>query len=101
MFSSQTQMTIFKGVVLYVLAILLIVAAFALAVQVDSWYGTIMISAYLISGLMMNYLFLRQLEWHAVHNTLNTVASGKVTALLFWPVVYPSLLIKLAAAKFL
>ncbi len=101
MFSSQTQMTISKGVVLYVLAIALIVAAFALAVQINNWYGTIMISAYLISGFGLNYLFLRRLEWHHVHNTLNTVASGKLTALLFWPFVYPSLLIKLAAAKFL
>jgi len=53
-------------------------------------------------GVFLNRRVLRNLiEWHPVLGTLETVANAKIGMVIFWPVRYPVLFVKIAANKHL
>lgn len=62
----------------------------------------ILIAFHIAVGANLNIKVLRRLiEWHEMYNTVNNVAGAKIRMIIFWPLAYPILYLKLAAAKFL
>jgi len=72
------------------------------AVRVQ-WHAVDLSAAgYLLAGIYLNRRVLRRLiVWHPQLDTVQNVSSGKLSALLFWPVVYPVLMFKLVVVKVL
>ena len=67
------------------------------------WHAVDLSAAgYLLAGIYLNRRVLRRLiVWHPQLDTVQNVSSGKLSALLFWPVVYPVLMFKLVVVKVL
>ena len=53
------------------------------------------------AGYGLNRTLLARLPWNPNFATLAVVAETKLKALMFWPVVYPVLILQLALARYL
>ncbi len=53
------------------------------------------------AGYVLNRTLLARLAWNPNFATLAVVAKTKLKALLFWPVVYPVLILQLALCRYL
>ena len=86
-----------KSLFLYVLS--LVVTVFLFASGHDLFGGRLAIgivfTAYIISGMLLNRFVLCRVGWHPDDNTQGIVAKDKLTYLLFWPLKYPFLILKL------
>ncbi|MGS0742494.1 hypothetical protein ACVBEF_11760 [Glaciimonas sp. GG7] len=96
------QMTISKGVGIYVMLLIGLFSLIKLA-SVFTWFpGEIAFIAYFVFGFIMNRLVLRRLiEWHPIYNTLENVSGSKLRSLIFWPIAYLVLFFKLGVVKHL
>jgi len=57
---------------------------------------------YLATGVVLSRMIHRRLiSWHPVHATISNQFSAKMSALFFWPTVYPILLFRLSIIKVL
>lgn len=97
-----TQMTISKGIGIYVALLMGMFILIKLAIALTWFSNAIPSVAYFTFGFIINRFVLRGLvEWHPVYNTLENVFSSKLQAFIFWPIVYPILFFKLGVAKHL
>jgi len=101
----QTQvakMTVGKGVGIYAALLVVLMILINLATEVSWFPGVIVFFAYFVFGFIMNRMVLRGLiEWHPVHNTVENVFSSKLRSLIFWPISYPALFLKLGVINHL
>ncbi len=100
--SQATVMTISKGFGVYLAFMVGLIVLIKLA-STFSWFsGFVPFLAYFVFGFILNRKVMRGLvEWHPAYNTLENVASGKLNSLLFWPLAYPVLFMKLGITKHL
>ena len=57
-------------------------------------------SAYIGAGVFLNRTVLRNLiQWHPMYNTLDNVFKAKIVHVLFWPLSYMSLIVKIALVR--
>lgn len=60
------------------------------------------LAAYIFIGVALGRTVLNELiQWHPLYNTLNNVAAEKVKQIIFWPFLYPKLLISIAIQEYL
>jgi len=94
--NANAGMTVGKGVGIYVLCLVSLVALAKFAP------GGVAFLAYFVFGFILNRVVLRGLiEWHPVYNTIDNVSSGKLRALIFWPISYLMLFFKLGVIRHL
>lgn len=100
--SQVAVMTISKGFGVYMAFVVGLFLLIMLA-STFSWFsGFVPFLAYFVFGYILNRKVMRNLvEWHPAYSTLENVASGKLNSLLFWPLAYPVLFMKLGIAKHL
>lgn len=100
--TQEVQMTMGKAIGIYA-AFLAAMIVFIKLASATTWFsGAIPFFGYFVFGFLMNRVVLRGLiEWHPVYNTIENVSSGKLRALIFWPISYPALFFKLAVVKHL
>jgi hypothetical protein len=94
--NANVGMTVGKGIGIYALCLvcLVVLAKFA--------GGGVAFLAYFVLGFILNRVVLRGLiEWHPVYNTIDNVSSGKLRALIFWPISYLMLFFKLGVIRHL
>jgi len=101
--SSQGAMRVRMALVWYVAALFgVFCVIFPLAAGVSWFPGWIAVVAYLGAGVALNRgVFRRLVEWHPVWATIDNISSSKLRMLLFWPVNYPVLFMKLGVQKYL
>jgi hypothetical protein len=71
-----------------------------------SWFdgGVVLLVAipYIAVGVILNRKLLRRLiAFRGVYATIDNQASHKMAALLFWPIAYPVLIMKLGIVRYL
>jgi len=55
---------------------------------------------YIGAGVFLNRTVLRNLiQWHPMYNTLDNVFKAKVIHVLFWPLTYVALILKIAVVR--
>ncbi|WP_255504120.1 hypothetical protein [Caballeronia sp. EK] len=55
---------------------------------------------YIGAGVFLNRTVLRNLiQWHPMYNTLDNVFKAKVIHVIFWPLSYLSLIVKIAVVR--
>ena len=97
--SEQAVMGLGTALLYYGAALLFFWVVLSVILQFK-WSGWLILLAYLAIGAALNHLVLKRLiEWHPMYNTLDNVSSAKLKAVLFWPLSYGVLLIKLAIDK--
>lgn len=100
--AQSSQMTLGKGVGIYTALLVALLVSIKLAVSFSWFPGAIVFIGYLVFGFVLNRVVLRGLiEWHPVYNTIENVSSGKLQAMLFWPISYPGLFFRLGVIKHL
>jgi hypothetical protein len=91
--------TLGKAFIIYLINVAVISLMIFLTNFADFFVG-VAIVAYFIAGIVMNRLVLRNLiEFHPMYNTLQNVFQTKVRALVFWPIQYLVLIIKIGVTK--
>ena len=96
------SMTVGKGSGIYAVLLVVLIVLIKMAYAFTWFPGVIPFIAYFVSGFIMNRVVLRGLiAWHPVYNTIENVSSSKLRALIFWPVSYPALFLKLSVVKHL
>jgi len=55
---------------------------------------------YIGAGVFLNRTVLRNLiQWHPMYNTLDNVFKAKVIHVIFWPLTYFALILKIAVVR--
>ena len=92
--ASNPKTTVGKAWIIYLTLLVIFIVLFT---QWRHVTALIAIIDYLVSGFILNRIVLRNLiSWHPMYNTLENVSSTKLRMLLFWPIRYPAMFIKLA-----
>ncbi|MGC0153585.1 hypothetical protein ACPRNU_14070 [Chromobacterium vaccinii] len=98
----SAEMTVGKGIGVYAALLVGLIVLIKLASTFDWFSGAVPFFAYFVFGFLLNRVVLRGLiEWHPVYNTVENVSSGKLRALIFWPISYPALFFRLSVVKHL
>ena len=99
----EAAMGMGKAVGIFVGAMVVLVIMASIAGLIGGSTGfAIGVGSYLFLGIVLNRIVLRGLiEWHPLYNTVDNVASAKIGLILFWPIRYPILFIKVLITKHL
>jgi hypothetical protein len=89
-------------VALFVLTPALVLFGHQVAPQRPGMLILLFLLLHLGIGVFLSRKVLRNLiEWHPFLATLETVANAKIGMVIFWPIRYPVLFVKIAASKHL
>lgn len=95
-------MTLLRSMGIYALLLVLFWALIMLKLEISWFSGWILFCAYFVFGIILNRLVLSKLiTWSSWDRTIDNVSSTKLSALLFWPISYPWLFLKLLIVKYL
>jgi hypothetical protein len=102
-------MNLFKALLYYVCVAgvywLLITNIFAVLRLVgidysDCW--NVIIGGYFVCGIFLNFAVHKRLvDYHPMHDDVDSVAAAKLSAIFFWPISYPWMLFKFTVTAIL
>jgi hypothetical protein len=100
--SERRSLGLLKAVVIYVMcffALMMLLNIVQKMPDVPRWVGVL---GYFLIGIVLNIVLLRRLiEWHPMYDTIDNVSSAKLSAIVFWPISYPILFVRLFIAQYL
>jgi len=100
--AGQQPMSLLTAFLYYFGALFLLVMVLTIWSKVPSLPVMAGVIAYLAEGFVLNRLVLRRLvEWHPMYNTIANVSSAKLGMMVFWPIRYPILFVRIGIATHL
>lgn len=95
-------LALLKGIAVFGLTLVGLSIVSVIEVKVGITSPASIFVPYLVAGAFLNIAVFRNLiEWHPVWNTLDIVSGTKIKMLIFWPIAYPVLFLRLAVATYL